>query len=141
MATFSEQAKRRYLAELRATVNRTRAAEAAGVSVSTVKKHLESDPLFAEREREALEEGVDLLEDNAHVRAFKGVEKGVWHKGAQVGTEVVYSDALTMFLLKAHRPDKYRERSQVDQNVQGGLSLVVETGVPREPPAGVDDLL
>lgn len=141
MSTFSESAKQRYLQTLRATCNKTRAAEAAGVSSSTVRKHLETDPLFAERVAEALEEGVDLLEDNAHVRAFQGVEKGVWHKGAQVGKEVVYSDALTMFLLKAHRPDKYRERSQIDSNVSGGLSLVVETGVPRDPPAGIDDLL
>lgn len=140
MTIFSEAAKAIYVATLRETVNKTKAAQAAGVASSTVAKHLKDDPLFAERCAEALEEGIDLLEDNAHIRAFQGYEKGVWHKGAQVGSEIQYSDALTMFLLKAHRPEKYRERSQVDQNVQGGMTLVVETGVPREPPA-IDDLL
>ena len=41
-------------------------------------------------------------------RAFEGVERPVYYKGEQVGTWRFYSDALAMFLLKAHRPERYR---------------------------------
>jgi hypothetical protein len=52
--------------------------------------------------------GVDLLEAELHKRAFEGVERPVYYKGEQVGTWRFYSDALAMFLLKAHRPERYR---------------------------------
>lgn len=34
-----------------------------------------------------------------------------------------YSDALTMFLLKAHAPERFRERSEVKQELSGGVAL------------------
>ncbi len=51
------------------------------------------DPDFAEAWDEALEEGTDLLEDEARRRAMAG------------------SDHLLMFILKSRRPAQYRERS------------------------------
>ena len=38
----------------------------------------------------------------------------MFYKGQQCGTWRTYSDALAMFLLKAHRPEKYRD-SRADQ--------------------------
>lgn len=130
MSTFSEERKHQFLEALRKSPNVTVAARKVGISTSTVAKHRKDDPLFEERFQEALNEAIDMLEHNAHQRAFQGVEKGVYYKGDLVDTQLEYSDALTMFLLKAHRPEKYRERSQVDSNVTGGMTLRVVTGVP-----------
>lgn len=130
MTTFTEGLKAVFLDTLRTTVNVTLAAQAAGISSSTAYHHKKVDALFSERWDEALDEGVDLLEAKAHQRAFEGVLEPVWHKGEEVGHVRKYSDALTMLLLKAHRPERYRERSQVDQNMSGGYSLTVLTGVP-----------
>lgn len=125
---FNEGLKQSFLDTLCETCNVTLAAQAVGVATGTAYKHRKTDPLFAERWDEALAEGVDLLEHLAHERAFKGVEEPVFSKGEVAGYVTKYSDALTMFLLKAHRPEKYRERSQVEST--GGLQLQVFTGLP-----------
>lgn len=132
---FDEKLKALFLRELSEYPNITVAARAVGVSATTVYKHRKEDPLFAERMQEALDEAVDLLEDEAHRRAFKGVEKIVFYKGDECGAVREYSDALAMFLLKAHRPNKYRERSEVAMS--GNLSVTVMTGVP-DPTDGSD---
>lgn len=133
---FTEALKDVFLDTLRETCNVTLAAQAAGVSSSCAYRHRKEDVLFAERWDEALAEGIDLLEHKAHERAFNGVLEPVFWQGAEVGYVKKYSDALTMFLLKAHRPDKYRERSQVDQNVSGVTQVTVVTGVPARSDVG-----
>lgn len=125
MSEFTEDRKVRFLEAFRETCNVTVAARKVGVSTSTVRKHRETDSLFDERFREAEAEGVDLLEHEAHRRAFKGTERGVYHKGELIDTVQEYSDTLAMFLLKSHRPEKYRERSQVDTNVKVSLADVI----------------
>jgi hypothetical protein len=123
MTTFSEGLKAVFLDELRETANVTLAARAAGVSSGTAYKHKREDVLFAERWDEALGEAVDMLEHEAHRRAFKGTDEPVFYRGDEVGYVTKYSDSLTMFLLKAHRPDKYRERSEVKNELSGGVAL------------------
>lgn len=73
----------------------SKAAEFAGISRWTAYHYRSIDPLFAEEWSKALELGVDALEDAAKMRAFQG------------------SDLLLIFLLKANRPEKYRETSRV----------------------------
>lgn len=123
MTTFTEGLKAVFLDNLRETANVTLAARAAGVSSGTVYAHRREDVLFAERWDEAIGEAVDLLEAEAHRRAFRGTEEPVFYKGDEVGYVTKYSDSLAMFLLKAHRPDKYRERSEVKQEISGGMQL------------------
>lgn len=132
MATFTENLKLVFLDVLRETCNVTLAAQACGISSGTAYRHRKEDIIFAERWDEALQEGIDLLEAKAHQRAFEGIDEPVFYQGMEVGSVRKYSDGLTMFLLKAHRPDKYRDRSQIDSNISGGMQLVVETGVPRK---------
>lgn len=123
MTAFSETLKAAFLDELRESANVTVAARAVGFTVGTIYKHKREDALFAERWEEALTEAVDMLEHEAHRRAFKGVDEPVYYKGDEVGYVRKYSDSLTMFLLKAHRPDKYRERSEVKNELSGGVQL------------------
>lgn len=76
----------------------------------------EAEPDFAAAWDAAVEEGTDLLEDEARRRAVEGVikERGVYYRGDLVGTEIEinYSDGLMTTLLKARRPDVYRERTE-----------------------------
>ncbi len=69
---------------------------------------------FAAQWREALEEGTDLLDAEARRRAVTGVDKPVYYKGKVVGSITKYSDRLLMFLLKAHRPQKFRDGVKVE---------------------------
>jgi hypothetical protein len=69
----------------------TLAAQAAGIERATAYFLRQQDPTFAEEWKAALDLGVDMLEDVAKKRAYEG------------------SDTLLIFLLKAHRPERYRE--------------------------------
>lgn len=62
----------------------------------------------------ALELGTDALEDEAVRRAYHGNTKPVFQGGKQVGSVTEYSDTLLIFLLKARRPDRFRERTEVE---------------------------
>ena len=123
MTVFTEGLKAEFLDTLRETANVTVAARSVGISPATAYKHRRDDALFAERWDEAINEAVDMLEAEAHRRAFQGTEEPVFYQGCEVGYVRKYSDPLTMFLLKAHRPDKYRERSEVKQEISGDMRL------------------
>ena len=69
----------------------TAAAQTAGIHRDTAYFERSVDPAFAAEWKEALDRGVDMLEDVAKQRAYAG------------------SDTLLIFLLKAHRPERYRE--------------------------------
>ena len=49
----------------------------------------------------------------ARRRAVTGIDKPVFFKGEVVGSITKYSDSLLMFLLKAHRPQKFRDCGKV----------------------------
>ena len=63
----------------------------------------------------ALEQAGDTLELEAWRRALEGVEnmEPIFYRGKRVGERAVrtYSDRLLVFLLKAHRPEKYGENT------------------------------
>ncbi len=62
---------------------------------------------FCVRWDDAVEAGVDRLEDEAERRARRGVEKPVYQGGVMVGTVTEYSDTLMQFMLKGKRPQKH----------------------------------
>jgi hypothetical protein len=81
----------------------------AGVCRATVYEARKVDPAFADQWDDAIDEAVDLLEAVARGRAVNGTDKPVYQGGVQVGTIRQYSDALLIFLLKAHRPERFRD--------------------------------
>jgi hypothetical protein len=93
--------------------NVTRAAEAAGVSRRAPYDWRADDASFAEAWDEALEAACDALEAEARRRAYEGWEEPVYQKGALVGRIRKYSDRLLEVLLRAHRPEKYRETVRI----------------------------
>ena len=74
------------------SLNVTLAANGAGVSRSVVYAHRVKSPEFAAQFEDAREEAIEQLEAAAYHRARS------------------VSDTLAIFLLKAHKPDKYHER-------------------------------
>jgi len=87
-----------------------KACEAAGIKRRTAFYWRSTRAEFKRAWDEALSAAASMLEDEALRRAREGVEKPVYQAGALVGTVQEYSDVLTIFLLKAANPNKYRER-------------------------------
>lgn len=111
----------------------SKAAKAAGYSRASVYEWREKDEAFAEAWKSAVEEATDNLELEARRRAHDGVEKLKFYQGELItvplryangrikedaeGNAIMvpyveheYSDALLTLLLKAHRPQKFKER-------------------------------
>lgn len=89
------------------------AVAAAGAARGSFYNWRYDDPQFADDWDRALDEGIALLEDEAIRRARDGVTIPVFYAGEEVGAIRRPSDALLMFLLRAHRPERYRERPWV----------------------------
>jgi hypothetical protein len=98
------------------------ASKVAGVGRRTHYDWLEADAGYADRFKDAEEEVTEALEAEARRRAVAGVEEPVHYQGERVDTIRRYSDVLLIFLLKARRPNIYRER--VDHQVDHRVSLV-----------------
>lgn len=111
------------LEAIRAGHSFRKACEAAGVSTQTGRNWRKDDPLFDEAYHQAVEDGTDLLEDEARRRAVDGVERDVYYQGDVVGQETVYSDGLLTTLLKANRPEKYRDR--LDASIKGSVTVEI----------------
>jgi hypothetical protein len=101
------------------------AAEEAGIGRSTAWLWRQNDPEFATAWDEAVAEGVDRLEDEAHRRAVEGYNpRPVYHKGKKVGEIREYSDSLLALLLKSRRPEVYaRGDRPPTQNVFLNMTL------------------
>lgn len=113
--------RKAFLSALAATGNVGAASRAANIDRHTALNARKSDPAFAAEYRAALSEACDALELEARRRAVQGLLRLQFYKGEPLIDprtqkpyyEVEYSDTLLIFLLKAHRPKKYRDRHEV----------------------------
>lgn len=103
----------RLLAKFRQGYSVAAACRAERISRSAYYDWRKDEPAFAASADQAIEDGTDLLEDVARKRAA-APESG--------------SDTLLIFLLKARRPEKYRERSDIQVSGSGGGPLTVVIG-------------
>jgi hypothetical protein len=74
----------------------------------------QTDEEFRKAWDAAQEIGTRMLEREAARRAYHGTLRPVFQGGVEVGQVREYSDSLMQFLLKARRPDKYRDNSRVE---------------------------
>jgi hypothetical protein len=114
---ISQQKKELFLTAFAETCTVTHAADAAGIDRRTHYDWLKADQEYAEQFRAAEQSVADSLEAEAIRRARDGVERDVYYKGEVVGTERQLSDTLLIFLLKGHKPDKFKDRHQVTAEV------------------------
>jgi len=115
----------KFFAALAATANVVFSAKAAKISHSHVYDLRKEDPEFAARWDNAENVGTDSAEGEAFRRAVRGVLKPVYQQGKKVGTIREYSDALLALLLKARRPEKFKDKASVDHNVKGEVAHVL----------------
>ena len=99
------------------------AAMQAGIHRATHYRWLAEDEAYANAAEEAKEEAIEALEAEARRRALE------------------YSDTLLMFLLKAARPDKYRERREITGAGRGPLMVVSAPPSKRAPVKTVRELI
>jgi hypothetical protein len=118
----AKQEQERYLKALEAVGTLTAGCKAAKVSANTVYAWREMSETFAMRENQARSTFADTLEAEAVRRARQGTERPVYQQGQLVGYETVYSDALLWNLLRSARPEKYRDR--LDLNVSSVVKQV-----------------
>ncbi len=119
-----QRARDGFLAALERGLSISGACRAAGLGRSTAYDLRASDDAFARAWDRAIDQGTDVLEDEAFRRACEGVEEPPVSGGRQMvgpeGKPIVvrrYSDSLMVTLLKARRPERFRERSTVEARV------------------------
>ncbi len=117
-----------FCAALAETCNVGRACSAVGISRWTAYHWRKEMPDFAQAWDEAMKAGMLALEDEAHRRAFEGTDEPVFYKGDECGSVRKYSDTLAIFLLKAHAPEKYREKTSMElTGANGGPVQISDT--------------
>jgi len=141
MVPFTSDRKQQFLDLFRSHPElkgcRALCAEAVGVSITTVYDHLKRDPEFAEAFEDALQAFIDEnLFAPALKRARDGVERpilGGKYKDEIVTYEKVYSDAMMLAMLRAHRAE-FRDKEAVGAasvNLGGsGGGVLVVPGAP-----------
>lgn len=118
-------AKEAFLAAFAKTGNISVAAQAANVDRTTA-WYWRKDPEFRAKFREARRESVEYMEAEALRRAMHGTRRPIFQGGKKVGEELVYSDPLLMFLLRAAKPKKYRENLSHEISGRGGGPVQVQ---------------
>jgi len=134
---FTDDRRERFLETLRQVPNVTYAATRAGVTRRTAYNHRDADPEFAAAWDDAIEEGMDLVELEAHRRAVHGVEEPVFYMGTIAGYVTKYSDTLMGRLLQAYRPEKFSEKHQHQHTPADPVKQALEVidGTTVGPPA------
>src|SRR5215467_1816545 len=108
-----EAAQAAYLEALPKYFTVTAALAKAGTSHARLMQWREQDAAFLVKEQIARDALADELEAEAIRRAFKGVRVPVYQGGLLAGHIQQYSDQLLVLMLKAMRPEKFRERSEI----------------------------
>jgi len=143
-----------FLAAIRVYPSITAAAHAAGISRESHYRNLERSGKYRTAFDRAYKQGIQALEDEAVRRALSGVQRPVLYHGKpvtvpidpakprgkrQVLMETEYSDTLMQMLLKAKKPDEYRERVTQEVSGPGGgpidnkLEIVFVRAKPADP--------
>lgn len=119
--TIQRAWKDAFLASLADTPNVSQAARLAGVNRQHAYEVRELDPEFKAAWDDAIAMSVDDLEGRVH-EATRVIDNPTALQAA-------------MFLLKAHRPEKYRDKVQAEHT--GGVKVVIEyaDGDPADAPA------
>lgn len=103
------------------------AAQKINVARATAFRWKKEDPQFAEAWEEAVEEGIDLLEQEILRRARDGVDRPVFQGGEMVGLVREYSDSLAAMMLQGRRRKVYGKNAEgegdvnVNVRIHGGL--------------------
>jgi len=157
---FTKDRREAFLRALADTGIVSLAAGIAGITRARAYQVRKADLLFAAAWEEAEEQAADRLEAEAWRRAVAGVPEPIVSAGKIVrdddGQPIAirrYSDALMIALLKARRPERFKDRAVVEHDIADGLAdrleaarqraIAASTGsvtrLPKTPPRLVSD--
>ena len=114
----------KFLEMLREGNTATFSAKTLGLGRTILYERKQADLDFARAWEDAVEVGIETMEQEAFRRATLGVDKPVYQGGKKVGSVREFSDTLLIFLLKARRPEIYRERLSHEVTGKGGTPLI-----------------
>lgn len=115
--------QRAFLAAFALTGRIDQAAKAAGLDRGAHYDWRDKDPEYPALFAAASERAADAVEDECKRRAFEGVLQAEWYQGKACGTKRVYSDALAMQILRALKPDKYRQGLELTGAYGGAIAV------------------
>jgi len=117
-----------FIESLQKTGNISASARLVGVDRKAAYDARGTDPIFAAQWDDAIEEATDALEFEARRRALDGIPVESYDKDGNIrSTRMEYSDTLMIVLLKAHRPEKFKERFSGEMSTKGSLTVDVST--------------
>jgi hypothetical protein len=122
----TEQMQQDALEAFEDTGNVTLGCKKARVPRRTFYNWLRDIPEYQASYEESAKIAAGVLEAEAHRRAVVGVKKGVFYKGKKVAVQQEYSDTLLIVLLKAHAPEKYKERTSNEHSGPNGGPIPTE---------------
>ena len=122
----TEQKKEAILETFRDCCNISKSCKKNKITRTTFYRWLNDDTAFKQSFNEAAQIAIGVLEDEAKRRALEGVSEPVYYLGKKVGTVKKYSDTLLIVLLKAHAPEKYKERNHTELTGRDGQPIQVE---------------
>jgi len=109
------------------------ACEAAHINRTTAYRHKERNKRFAVKWDEALKTALNTMEASVWKRGAYGVKRNVWMKDengkpVKVDEIVEYDTTAAIFMLKAHDPQKYRERyvAEVVGKDEGPIAIALD---------------
>jgi len=122
---FTNDLKVQFLEEFVRSGLMYEAAEKVGVTGATIMSHAKEDEAFGAAYEEAKQLCIDTtLVKEARRRALEGTDKpliGGRNKDEIIAYEKIYDSRLHELLLKASRPEEYRENAKAGINITGGV--------------------
>lgn len=121
----TDRARETFIETLRESCNVSEAARAAGIARRTAYDWRDGDAEFASAWDDAEQDAADKLEREAWRRAVEGTDKPISFQGVVTASYKEYSDKMLEILLKAHRPEKFVERSKLQVDVGQDLAAII----------------
>jgi len=117
------------------------AARLSGLSRQSHYEWMRDDPLYREHFRRAKEIIADAVEEEVHRRARLGYETPIIYRGKITGYYQSYSDQLLTLLVKAVRPEIYRESARPQFDIGGPTEINIRVNRPEKNSAepGAED--
>jgi len=115
-----------FLEKLAKLSNVSAAARAAKITREYAYQYRYENEDFAKAWQDALSEATENAEGELYRRAVHGTLEPVYQSGEKAGSIRRYSDTLLIFLLKAHRPEKYREITRSELTGPNGTPIQVQ---------------
>ncbi len=126
---FTHEVQERFLDQLvNSGGNIKRALDGIPITRFHLRRFAKENQGFNTRFIDALELGLDALEDEATRRAYEGVTKDKFYKTKKIGMERTYSDSLMKFLLEGRRREVFGKESKI--KLEGGDSPIDVNALP-----------